>query len=70
MAAIQPSLLMKHFKPDLSEAERATPCRRYVRSGPFVNDPRLQRAADDAMNYFNRYCPFRHDGAAAASARN
>jgi hypothetical protein len=70
MAAIQPSLLIKHFKPDLGEAERTTPCSYYVRSGTLLNDPRVQRAADDVLNYLCRHMAIRGDGATASRSRS
>jgi hypothetical protein len=54
MAAVQPSLLMKHFKPDWSYAGGTAPRRQWVRSGLALNDSNLQQAAYDAWNYFSR----------------
>ncbi len=53
MAAIHPSLLLKHFMPDLSNSGESTPRRQYVKPGVML-DPHLQRAADDAGLYLGR----------------
>jgi hypothetical protein len=54
MSAIPPFLLLKHFMPRLSGAERSAPFPRSAQSGLPLNDPHLQRAADDARNFLKR----------------